>query len=114
MAAYDLVDACNGHFGTNPDSPAAEVYHYHVTDLAPFTTGCFGPALDANNAEVMVTVAMCRAAHTTVCDDEAPVDLATLDDAGQVRHFPVSHVGGTFLGGSNVGDRHFQPQFPPF
>ena len=66
VAAYDLVDACNGHFGTNPDSPAAEVYHYHVTDLAPFTTGCFGPALDDDNAEVMVTIAACRAAHAAV------------------------------------------------
>ena len=33
-----------------------------------------------------------------------------LDDAGCT----VSHVGGTFLGGSNVEDRHFPAQFPPF
>ena len=70
LAAYDLVDACNGHFGTNPDSllswdsPATEVYHYHVTDLAPFTVGCFGPAVDAGtDVELMVTIAMCRDFH---------------------------------------------------
>ena len=68
LAAYDLVDACNGHFGTNPNSPATEVYHYHVTDLAPFTVGCFGPAVDAGtDEELMVTIAMCRDFHAELC-----------------------------------------------
>ena len=40
--------------------------------------------------------------------------LDLLPNVSQVRHFPVSHVGGTFLGGSNVGDRHFPGRFSPF
>eukprot|EP00475_Leptophrys_vorax_P000157 TRINITY_DN10092_c0_g1_i1.p1 TRINITY_DN10092_c0_g1~~TRINITY_DN10092_c0_g1_i1.p1 ORF type:complete len:380 (-),score=69.68 TRINITY_DN10092_c0_g1_i1:42-1181(-) len=46
------LDACNGHYGSVPaynDSKgnyfaaATNVYHYHITDAAPFTLGCFGP-----------------------------------------------------------------------
>ena len=39
-----VLDSCNGHFGVTPDSNGQVVYHYHVTDGAPFTVGCFGPA----------------------------------------------------------------------
>ena len=84
LPAADLVDACNGHFGTTPDSPNAEVYHYHVTDLAPLTTGCFGPALDEGGNEVLVTVAMCREHHADVCGDGDDVDVVTLNEAGEV------------------------------
>ena len=84
LAAYELVDACNGHFGFNPDSPNAEVYHYHVTDLAPLTTGCFGPALDEGGNGIMVTVAMCREHHADVCGDGDEVDVVTLNEAGEV------------------------------
>lgn len=57
-----VLDACNGHWGPVPATtvstgalggsggsgtetfPAAtNVYHYHTSDLPPFTLGCFGP-----------------------------------------------------------------------
>ena len=62
--ALPVLDACNGHYGPVPatdlssSSPfsttnqfgdtaypasSASVYHYHVTDQAPFTIGCYGP-----------------------------------------------------------------------
>lgn len=47
------LDACNGHYGTVPADEALGVtstcvYHYHTSDTAPYTVGCFGPvgALD--------------------------------------------------------------------
>lgn len=57
------LDACGGHFGRTPESPEADVYHYHVQDDPPFTVGCIGPN-DANN---LVTVAECRSYYTG-CD----------------------------------------------
>ena len=49
------LDACGGHYGTNPDSTTS-VYHYHVQDAAPFTLGCFGPNADGS----LVSVSQCR------------------------------------------------------
>jgi len=49
------LDACNGHFGVVPiddeievdrseaDDTQQLVYHYHTTELPPFTIGCYGP-----------------------------------------------------------------------
>lgn len=42
------LDACNGHYGTVPANEALGiastcVYHYHTSDTAPYTVGCFGP-----------------------------------------------------------------------
>lgn len=54
------LDACNGHFGTNPDSPSVAVYHHHVTDKPPFAVGCFGPNAD----NTLVTLEQCRAFYT--------------------------------------------------
>lgn len=51
-----MLDACGGHYGKTPQSPAADVYHYHTQDSAPFTVGCFGPNEDGS----MVTVQQCR------------------------------------------------------
>jgi len=61
--AGNPLDACNGHFGVTPDSNGEVVYHYHVTDAAPFTVGCLGPAV----GNQLVTVAQCRAASPS-CD----------------------------------------------
>lgn len=55
-----LLDACGGHFGRTPESPNADVYHYHVQDNAPFTVGCIGP----NDDNSLVTVQQCRAFYT--------------------------------------------------
>ena len=33
---------------------------YHIQQHAPFTIGCFGPMLDGNNKETLVTLAKCR------------------------------------------------------
>ena len=83
--AAPLLDACNGHFGANPDSPGVEVYHYHVSELAPFTTGCFGPAVDpATDLEVMVTIETCRDFHASVCGDGDQMSLVTVDAAGSM------------------------------
>eukprot|EP00325_Prymnesiales_sp_UTEX-LB-985_P009750 CAMPEP_0174694326 /NCGR_PEP_ID=MMETSP1094-20130205/951_1 /TAXON_ID=156173 /ORGANISM="Chrysochromulina brevifilum, Strain UTEX LB 985" /LENGTH=310 /DNA_ID=CAMNT_0015890551 /DNA_START=74 /DNA_END=1003 /DNA_ORIENTATION=+ len=58
------VDACNGHFGVTPDSAGAKVYHYHVTDLPPFTVGCFGPAKASDNSDILVSPTVCRGLYT--------------------------------------------------
>jgi hypothetical protein len=58
-----LLDACGGHFGRTPESPDADVYHYHVQDTAPFTVGCFGPNDDGS----LVTVEQCRSFYSG-CD----------------------------------------------
>jgi hypothetical protein len=55
-----LLDACGGHLGKTPESPEANVYHYHVQDAAPFTVGCFGPNDDGS----LVTVEQCRSFYT--------------------------------------------------
>eukprot|EP00392_Amoebophrya_sp_AT5.2_P011896 g11986.t1 len=55
------LDACNGHFGVTPDSAGQVVYHYHVSDSAPFTIGCHGPDKNAAGEEILVTLARCRA-----------------------------------------------------
>ena len=39
---YPVLDACNGHFGVNPNSEGGVVYHYHTTALPPFSAGKFG------------------------------------------------------------------------
>jgi len=58
------LDACNGHFGVTPDSSGASVYHYHTTDLPPFTVGCYGPAKSADNQPILVSPTTCRGLYT--------------------------------------------------
>ena len=48
LASVVGLDACNGHYGTVPANEALGiastcVYHYHTSDTAPYTVGCFGP-----------------------------------------------------------------------
>ncbi|CAE8588430.1 unnamed protein product [Polarella glacialis] len=72
-----LLDACGGHFGTNPDS-ATVVYHYHVQEKAPFTLGCFGPVTQSDGTYKLVTVAECRALYSGCGDgDETTVVMPT-------------------------------------
>lgn len=60
------LDACNGHTGPVPaytngsiSFPAAtNVYHYHSSDAAPFTVGCFGP---------VASLAACKALYSSSC-----------------------------------------------
>jgi len=60
------LDACNGHFGPTPPYPTANgitvpastnVYHYHTTTYAPFTTGCFGPVASVAAAKALYPAA---------------------------------------------------------
>lgn len=62
-ATLPKLDACGAHYGRTPESPSADVYHYHVQDSPPFTIGCIGP----NDNGTVVTVAQCRAFYTG-CD----------------------------------------------
>ena len=80
------LDACNGHFGYTPDSPNAMVYHYHITEEAPFTVGCFGPATDTQGNEALVTVEQCRAVYGT-CDG-ATTDFTTVSSyhGGSIKY----------------------------
>merc|ERR1712232_1249743 len=50
------LDACNGHWGTTPESPDVLVYHYQITDHPPYTIGCLGPNKDGTP----VSVQQCR------------------------------------------------------
>jgi len=40
------LDACNGHFGPTPEFPAG-VYHYHMTETAPYSIPCYSGEVDA-------------------------------------------------------------------
>ena len=71
------LDACGGHFGVTPDSNGVIVYHYHVQERAPFSAGCFGPAIDPDGDEVMVTIATCRAFHSDLCDGADTISLTS-------------------------------------
>ncbi|CAD7974941.1 unnamed protein product [Amoebophrya sp. A120] len=70
------LDACNGHFGVTPDSAGVVVYHYHVSDSAPFTIGCHGPDKNAAGEEILVTLERCRAVSSG-CGASATVKSIT-------------------------------------
>lgn len=84
--ALPVLDACNGHFGPVPaadlgsSSPfytsnqlgdtayaasTGSVYHYHVTDAAPFTIGCYGPVSSLAQAKAMYPT--CGSTTTMQC-----------------------------------------------
>eukprot|EP00475_Leptophrys_vorax_P027844 TRINITY_DN397_c0_g1_i1.p1 TRINITY_DN397_c0_g1~~TRINITY_DN397_c0_g1_i1.p1 ORF type:complete len:372 (+),score=72.54 TRINITY_DN397_c0_g1_i1:55-1170(+) len=61
------LDACNGHYGSVPAytdgngtsfPSAANVYHYHITDYAPYTVGCFGP---------VASLSACKTLYNSTC-----------------------------------------------
>lgn len=60
------LDACGGHTAVTPDSNGQAVYHYHVTDTAPFSLGCFGPA----------TMSECRALYSGCSSSDTDVVLS--------------------------------------
>jgi len=71
-----VLDACGAHFGVTPDSRGALVYHHHVSGLAPFTVGCYGPSADAAGSPALVSVAECRGLYSE-CGDGDTVELST-------------------------------------
>ena len=78
------LDACNGHWGRTPDSPDKDVYHYHVSDHAPFTIGCYGP----NDDNSHVTVQQCRDVYDE-CSETDALELFTVkENNGAVKTFP--------------------------
>jgi len=106
LYALPAVDACNGHFGPTPESSGVHTYHYHITDLAPYTVGCFGPAVDPNSGvETLVSPAVCEALYPG-CDGDDVAQIATSDGAPVTydRHCPCFGAGGTNMD---------QPPSPP-
>ena len=78
------LDACNGHWGRTPDSPDKDVYHYHVSDHAPFTIGCYGP----NDDNSHVTVQQCRDVYDE-CSETDALELFTVkENNGAIKTFP--------------------------
>lgn len=41
------LDECNGHVGPTPDS-SGDVYHYHLTETAPYSIRCYHGEVDAS------------------------------------------------------------------
>jgi hypothetical protein len=80
-AAYALpaLDACGAHFGITPESNGASVYHHHVSDLPPFTFGCYGPATNAQGQPALVSLDACRALYTSPrgCGDGDEISITT-------------------------------------
>ena len=64
------LDACGGHFGKTPESPSADVYHYHTQDRPPFTLGCHGPSASGGlvPSSQIAGCAFCRCCDTTAVD----------------------------------------------
>lgn len=79
------LDACGGHFGPVPATTvggvvypaAANVYHYHVQDVAPFTAGCFGPVNNLTHAKSLYST--CSAAPVSYCTSAGLYANYTLD-----------------------------------
>lgn len=88
------LDACNGHFGIVPlDGEIAQmesdmttsmaVYHYHTTDYAPFTIGCYGPEVPPGvQADKADSKTMCRDLYEG-CSDGTDVPLGTIVNNGR-------------------------------
>lgn len=99
------LDACGGHYGFTPDSPATSVYHYHVQATAPFTFGCYGPNADGT----VVTQAQCEALYTGCSDEYGLSSEVTTTELGTFyykRWCPcgnMSYYSATALNGSPYG-----------
>ena len=70
------LDACGGHFGFTPESPATQVYHYHVQDTSPFTIGCYGPNAD----NTVVTTEQCEALYPGCGGSGTTASVTTTED----------------------------------
>jgi len=66
-----VLDACGAHFGITPDSTGMPVYHHHVSGLAPFTVGCYGPTADSSDSPAMVSLDECRALYPECNNSDA-------------------------------------------
>ncbi len=64
------LDACGGHFGVTPNSGGKTIYHYHVQEDMPFTFGCYGPDINSNGEEILVTEEKCCSLYSG-CSDTA-------------------------------------------
>lgn len=97
--ALPALDACGAHFGVTPDSGGQVVYHHHVSDLPPFTFGCYGPATDASGNPALVSLAQCRALYPGPrgCGDGDERTITTA--AGTFTYDPWCPC---FLGGQNA------------
>ena len=71
------LDECNGHWGPVPASDelgtdgSEWVYHYHTTDVFPFTLGCFGPLQDTS----------CTELNEEACVEWDPVELEIMTES---------------------------------
>jgi len=92
------LDACGGHFGATPDSRGEVVYHNHVSDLPPFTFGCYGPGRDANQNPALVSLEECRALYPQCLDQE---QLRVTTASGTLAYDPYCPC---FSPEGNVGD----------
>jgi hypothetical protein len=73
------LDACNGHYGPVPERiidgvvyPAADwVYHYHTSEDAPYTIGCFGPVSSLD--QCLDLYATCRVGFADICTSKGEI-----------------------------------------
>jgi hypothetical protein len=95
------LDACGGHFGVTPDSNGATVYHYHLQDAPPFSIACYGPDMNDNNEEILVTTAKCRELFASECGSTATIHELTVKGGAKVQYkYDCPCFDGA---GSNVG-----------
>eukprot|EP01065_Artemidia_motanka_P046857 TRINITY_DN7193_c0_g3_i1.p1 TRINITY_DN7193_c0_g3~~TRINITY_DN7193_c0_g3_i1.p1 ORF type:complete len:240 (+),score=69.48 TRINITY_DN7193_c0_g3_i1:485-1204(+) len=71
------LDLCNGHTAGTPatsssgiTTPSAVVYHYHVSALAPYTLGCYGPVSTVSACEALYST--CNTGFETVTTAAVP------------------------------------------
>jgi len=96
-----LLDACGGHFGPTPEDESANVYHYHVQDVAPFTFGCYGPILDDESGkQKLVALAECRDLYDSCGDGDS--ESITTNEKGTFQYDPFCPC--YDANGSNVGN----------
>jgi len=89
-----LLDACGGHFGVNPDSDGASVYHYHTQDKAPYTTACHGPSSTGG----LVSVSVCRSLYSECNDAQAETFTLSSGDVQYDRYCPCFDADGNNVG----------------
>jgi hypothetical protein len=112
--ALPALDACGAHFGVTPDSNGASVYHHHVSDLPPFTFGCYGPATDSSGQLMLVSLTACRALYSG-CGDGDEISITTAEGSYTYDQWCPCFLGGRNMlstdGGSGRGPS--PPSLPP-
>ena len=91
------LDTCGAHFGVTPDSNGQSIYHHHVSDLPPFTFGCYGPAPTASGHGKLVSPEACRALYSG-CGDGDEVTVTTSSGSFQYDLWCPCFVGGRNMG----------------